>query len=280
MISRLAIAFRKLLFCFRISANFNTFLKLLINTKRLRWYKESNKRIPHNEPIAAYLFTINNKKHTFYLRTYEGDIDIFYEIFWRKIYELPPNQMQPCKVIVDIGANVGLAALYFATHYTPSQIICIEPGEANYALLKKNCSMYKNIKTMQAAVMPDDGWCLIKEALLQYNNKVEFTTRQQNSVQAISMQTLFTIFNLTFIDLLKIDIEGAEEAVFSADTHWLDKVNQVLIEIHSLQKNNASFTAFQQHSFTVASVKGNVFSESVYWAINNQQPGDRLMYVI
>ncbi len=121
MVTKITTAFSKLLFCFRVSANIITLIKLLYNTKKLRWYKE-NKAAPRNiEAVTAYDFKINGEKLIIFLRTYQGDIDIFYEIFWRKIYELPQGHILQCKTIADIGANIGMAALYFVTHYPISE---------------------------------------------------------------------------------------------------------------------------------------------------------------
>jgi FkbM family methyltransferase len=270
---KLTTAFSKFLFCIRISASVNTFVKLLYNTKRFKWYKKSNASTEDFGPGAAYQFKINGKLLTVYLRTFQGDMDIFYEIFWRKIYKMP-LQLQQNKVIVDIGANIGMAALYFVIHYPSAQIICIEPDKYNYIQLQKNCFPYANIKIMQAAIMPEDCFVSIKRALLQYNNSVGFSENEKDNVQAISMKTLFSIFQLTMVDIMKMDIEGAEEAIFSADTTWLDNIKQLLIEIHNPKKDNACFIGLQKYKFKIISLNPNAFSESVYLAVNNHKTGN------
>jgi FkbM family methyltransferase len=270
MVTGFNTAFSKFLFCIRITASVNTLVKLLYNTKRLRWYKSGSVTPANIEEFTAYDCKINGQRRTVFLRTFQGDIDIFYEIFWKKIYSLPLQQELGYKVIVDIGANVGMAALYFATHYPLAQIICIEPDKDNCTVLQKNCAPYKNIKIMQAAIMPQDGFVSIKKALLQYNNSVQFSDSEKNNVQAICMNTLFSNFELTHVDLMKIDIEGGEEEVFAADTTWLDNVSQLLIEIHNPETSNVCFNRLQQHLFTYSPVNSIKFYEGVYWAFKNK----------
>jgi FkbM family methyltransferase len=270
MITNIITACSKFLFCLRVSANIITLIKLLYNTKKLRWYKESI-IVPRNvETVTAYDFKINRKRLRVFLRTYQGDIDIFYEIFWRKIYELPQGKMLQYKVITDIGANIGMAALYFTIHYPLAKVICIEPDEENYAILQKNCTPYPHIKTMQAAIAEKDGWVRMRKALLQYNNSVVPTINEKNAIPAITMQTLFSVFEITDIDLVKIDIEGAEEAIFAAGNTWLKNINHLVIEIHAPSIKDTCFTRLQEYGFFITSLNSNEFSESVFFAVKNK----------
>ena len=66
----------------------------------------------------------------FYLRTYTGDIRIFYEIFLERIYRLPVSVVRDPLVIVDAGASIGMAAAYFSTVSLVDKcgIYCIRAG--------------------------------------------------------------------------------------------------------------------------------------------------------
>jgi predicted O-methyltransferase YrrM len=41
-------------------------------------------------------------------------------------------------VVVDAGANIGLASLWFANQYPKAKIVCIEPDPENFRILKEN----------------------------------------------------------------------------------------------------------------------------------------------
>jgi FkbM family methyltransferase len=64
----------------------------------------------------------------------------------------PPFSLKEVKVIVDIGANVGYSALYFAHLYKNAKIFAIEPEKNNFSQLQKNCQHEKRISTHNFAV--------------------------------------------------------------------------------------------------------------------------------
>ena len=68
-----------------------------------------------------------------------------------------------------------------------------------------------------------DGWA--------YNYKVE--DGGGRAVPAITPAGLIARFGLERIDLMKMDIEGAEDGLFRGDIAWLNKVEVLLIEIHT-----------------------------------------------
>jgi hypothetical protein len=51
-------------------------------------------------------------------------------------------------------------------------------------------------------------------------------------VPMISMATLLDTHGITTVDLLKIDIEGGEQALFDGDIDWLSRVRAIIVEFH------------------------------------------------
>ncbi|WP_407404740.1 FkbM family methyltransferase [Chryseobacterium sp.] len=163
------------------------------------------------------------------MRTMSGDIDIFYEIFWKKVYHIPQKYKKDYKVIVDLGGHIGFTALYFSTIYPKSTIYTVEASQQNYHILKKNISPTASIKSYHAAIYPTDGFINFETADLSYNCKIG---KFGKPTKAMSVKTLMEENNLDSIDLLKIDIEGAEKQLLSQHCDWLEKVDQLIIEIH------------------------------------------------
>ena len=60
---------------------------------------------------------------------------------------------------------------------------------------------------------------------------------------AITVDKVLEDFDLPQIDILKIDIEGAEKEVFSDTSAWIDRVDAIIIELHERYKRgcNRSF---------------------------------------
>ena len=252
ILSRLKEAVDKLIFCYTVTKNFSSFLKLILFTKLYRFRKKSTKyRAYQNKFFCISLVMFPSKR--IFLRTYAGDIDIFYEIFYRKIYELPLISNK--EVIIDAGANVGFAALYFLHHLPGSNIYCIEPDPENFKFLQKNLQSEIDkgiVKLFLAALSDKDGFLNLRKSRFKYNTGVT-EQRAENSIKVIAytVTTFLKKFNIEKVNLFKIDIEGSEENIFKADVFWLTNVGEVLIELHSEAIKIMCFEIMELREFTL-----------------------------
>jgi FkbM family methyltransferase len=178
----------------------------------------------------------------FTLRFPSSDIDTFEQIFVGNEYDFLV-ETQP-RVIVDAGANIGLASIYFANRYPEAKIIAIEPEQSNFELLRENVAPYANIIPLQAALWhkneeidlidPGRG----KWGFMTQNKESEpnpATTSPDaicHTVKAVTVDRLMDEYALDRINILKIDIEGAEKEVFSNTASWIDKMDSIVIELH------------------------------------------------
>jgi FkbM family methyltransferase len=150
-----------------------------------------------------------------------------------------PFEIEP-RVIVDAGANIGMSTIYFANRYPNSRIIAIEPEGSNIRILKRNCCFFPNVKIIQGALWSSSG-----EVSLTNHGKEPWTFAvaegpvpdANSKVKSYSMLDILEIANADRIDLLKLDIEGAEKELFSSDSDlWLDRVSVLAIELHDRYK--------------------------------------------
>jgi len=258
----------KLFFAIDITTSFPSLLRLLWNSKKLRWSKSGFVKASSREAVAAIDIQHSPGKRTIYLRTFEGDIDIFYEIFFKEIYALPGPQTGPIKTVVDLGANVGLSALYFLQQYPNAQVICVEPEASNFKMLSKNLQpeiATGKVKALQVAAMAQDGFVSFESANAKYNSRV-VQGGFENNIPSVSIPTLMERFEIDHIDLLKVDVEGAEKYIFSGNIDWLQKVDDVIIELHSDEDRAVCMRAFKQHNFVVESVHADLANEHLFWA--------------
>jgi len=193
-----------------------------------------------------------------YYRRKTSDIPTFNQIFTNKDYEID-LEFEP-KVIIDAGANIGLAAIYFANKYPEAEVICIEPEKSNYKILERNISNYNNISSFKRALsnlsnqdinVVDNGWGnwgFITESLEASKNQ-----KVVDSVKTITINEIMKDNEIETIDLLKIDIEGAEKELFESNyENWLPKVHCMIIELHDRMKDGSSksfFKAISQYNF-------------------------------
>lgn len=257
----------KILFCFNITAGIPSFVRLLLNSKKLSRSKSITAK-PHDTGIVFPLnIHFENVMKTIFLRTYEGDIDIFFEIFHKRIYELPTGLFDKTKLIVDLGSNIGLSALYFTGKCPHAKIFCVEPGAANFKMLLQNLASEIStgkIVALNAAAMGIDGMVAFSEQVMQYNSKV--TEEEQKSTKAVSVSTLLQMNGIHHVEIMKIDIEGAEKHVFSGDMEWLNITENILIEMHSEEDYRICIDVLRRHNFIIKQVNAFPDNQHLYWA--------------
>lgn len=135
------------------------------------------------------------------------------------------------KVIVDAGAQIGMASILLARKYPSAKIIAVEPEPSNFAALVQNTAFYNNILPVQAALWKADGEVRLGVSRAHPKGAFEVVESGIERVRAVSMETLMRETGISSIDLLKVDIEGAEREVFEA-APWINRVRVIAIELH------------------------------------------------
>lgn len=176
------------------------------------------------------------------IRAGNSDIRVFKQIFLDEVYHFIPGGFDP-KVIVDAGANVGYSALWFSSKFPQAQVLAIEPELENFNLLVKNTAEEDRIVPLNMALWHEkttleienpsaDSWAFRVSGV---------SSTSENSVATLTITSLMEDFKLEKIDLLKIDIEGAEFELFqNGAERWLPFVNMIMIETHDRIKPGCS----------------------------------------
>jgi len=140
------------------------------------------------------------------------------------------------KTIVDAGAHIGMASILFARKYPAAKIIAIEPEPKNFEALVRNTSTYRTIIPLQAALWKEDGEVTLGRSDAHPKGAFQVVESGGERVRAITMDTVMRETGINSIDLLKVDIEGAEKEVFEACGTWIRKVQVIAIELHDRMK--------------------------------------------
>jgi len=165
---------------------------------------------------------------TLHYRRNRGDIQSMREVWLEQVYSVPFPQRP--EIVVDLGANIGLTALFFCQEYAPRRVVVVEPDPANAEVLRANAAHCSSeIEVIVAAVGPKDGVVFFAESEESNLGHVADTGRP---VTCISMPSLMKSSGLPRIDLLKVDIEGGEGELLTHDNEWLDLVGSIMIEFH------------------------------------------------
>jgi FkbM family methyltransferase len=156
------------------------------------------------------------------------------EIFGRRCYSAELDSRVP--TIVDVGANIGLATLYFKRRWPSAEIIAIEPSEPAFAILRRNIAEngISNVATFNVAVGAREGIAHLYRDPNGGNPTMSLDPSRGGTVaQIIEVKTLSQLLPPK-TDLLKIDVEGAErEVLFElGSAGMLPSIRRLIVEVH------------------------------------------------
>lgn len=184
------------------------------------------------------------EQFTVWCENREEALRIKQEIFSQHSYYFETDQRKP--IIIDAGAHIGLASLYFKKLYPQAQIIAIEPHPTSFKLLEKNIleNVLEDVTCINAALVGQgnviNGFHPL-HADTEYNwfSTASFSPGSWNKSQQTEPLTVATLSLAKVlesidrpVDLLKIDIEGAEQEVLCEARNNLAKVAHIICEYH------------------------------------------------
>lgn len=157
------------------------------------------------------------------------------EVFEHEYYRLPLKSFPA--TILDLGANIGLTAVYFARQFPGAAIACVEPIPGNLQLLEQNLRMNAiDAQICPAAIHKNDGLVAMELDQNDYGHRIASSdtigAAELLDVPAISVPTLLKKLGWDRVGLIKIDIEGYEKILFAGECDWLSRVDSLCIEWH------------------------------------------------
>ncbi|MFZ5953311.1 MAG: FkbM family methyltransferase [Candidatus Rifleibacteriota bacterium] len=155
--------------------------------------------------------------------------DIFVDEIYRFECSKPP-------LILDCGANIGISVLYFRKLFPEARIIAFEPDLEIFKTLEKNIRANfagSDIKLFNSAVWINNGQMSFLSDGAD-GGKVEASG--ESLVNCVRLRDF--IEENGHVDLIKMDIEGAEGAVLADCSGVLDNVDRLFIEFHSKDFSN------------------------------------------
>jgi FkbM family methyltransferase len=155
------------------------------------------------------------------------------------------------RLFVDVGANLGRYEVLLGKNY--ERIIAIEPSPENMSFLKRNAANVKakNIEYLQCAVSSQNG-----NATLFYGEHCGANTLMSADLNAEGLQvktvTLDTLLKEEDnVDLVKVDVEGAEWEVLAGSKEVLPKIKRWLVEVHNLEQKERMAKWFEDKGYAV-----------------------------
>lgn len=153
----------------------------------------------------------------FHLRLKSGiDVAVLTEVFVLREYDWELD-FEP-QTIVDLGAHWGDSSLYYAMRYPDAKVFAVEPAPNMFDRLKEVVAQFENVVPVNAAVGDKTGEIefYVSENSLGNSVQKRNKTDKRILVQSYGLEDFMKAHEIEKIDLLKFDIEGAEEKLFQA----------------------------------------------------------------
>lgn len=189
--------------------------------------------------ISRYKF--DGKEITVKLRNFpSSDPEAFEQIFVSHEYRPVVKLLRHVTRLrmIDAGANIGFASIYFASFFSSIKVIAVEPDLENFELLVENLKLngIEDNICLRAAVWKTTSYLEINNDFRDgkaWSMSVGEADRV-TSLRGITLDELFDRSGEEQIDLFKMDIEGSEGVVF--ENTWATSIPGSIrcfaIEIH------------------------------------------------
>jgi len=177
-------------------------------------------------------------EETFAMRVGRGqsDLQTLIDVWVQKSYAAV--QLDEPTWIVDAGANVGYSARWFGREFPAAKIIAIEPDPENFRMLLRNTAKMPQVVAIRAALTAQPtrvrlqdpgggGWAIRTEIA---------DDSSDGTVRGMTVSEIMAEHGIGRIDLLKVDIEGAEREVLEASSDWMPHVDALVAELHDRWK--------------------------------------------
>jgi FkbM family methyltransferase len=163
------------------------------------------------------------------------DLKAFWQIFLRRVYHVRSTD----RIIVDLGANIGIFTLYAARMVPQANIFSFEPFPATFERLVATVHdhhLESKVTSLNYAIAGSTGARVMPDADIPSQRRSvasSAASTRGTEVAATTLESIFDENNLQRVDLLKIDIEGSEyEVLLSAPPTLLARIGRIAMEYH------------------------------------------------
>ncbi len=183
----------------------------------------------------------SQRRHSFETKYLRGrtlhlrlmDLPVYYEIFLGRGYDAALRQLAPEPTVIDLGAHVGLFALRTKMMRPGARVVSVEPAGDNAELWRRNTADLYDVHLEEAAYHPTEPSLLLEASGLGHSYRTRVTGGGTAVVPAVSLGELIAKHGIDGVDMIKVDIEGAEGAIVgSDDERMLARSRQLILEVH------------------------------------------------
>jgi len=163
----------------------------------------------------------------------------FFEVFIKNSYESDLVKFEKDDVVVDLGANIGMFTLFASNKV--KKVYSIEPLPDTYECLVKNTKKLENVITLNKAIYSTEKEMEFIQNEISISSS--FFRKKPNSetikVKTIKFDNMLKEHNISRVNYLKVDIEGAEFDLFENinEDYLQNNIDKIFMEVHIMNDN-------------------------------------------
>lgn len=194
--------------------------------------------------------TVTTEKPPFIVHYRPGTADekVMQESFENDLFlpNLPEYRIRPDHIILDIGAHIGCFSLLAAGKVPNGKVYAFEAAAETYQVLQQNVHSNRlhHVKTFKQAVAAKNGKTLLYHDIVTGNWGHSITkelSADSEEVNCITMPGIMQSENLSRVDLVKFNCEGAEFGILlHTPAEMLKRVRCMLILYHGYLESSFS----------------------------------------
>ena len=255
----------------RLGLRRDTFFRTYYHS-RLRAYVTSRKTPLLVKPVSVR-HGVSGGRATLHLRTGPSPEDLSDWIVLRGVWA-DQDYFHPLigrsHTILDVGANIGIAAVWLKTLLPDAELACVEPDPRNLPLARLNLG--KNgisAKIFECAVAPNSGRARLGIEVFKGKSSLEdaglYPHESFIEVETRRIPEILDDLGWRHVDLLKMDIEGMERDILADGGDWLHRVGLIVLEVHENTSPEELSTLLHPHGWTLQ--KLGTHDEPTYLAV-------------
>jgi len=219
----------------------NESLKYLLRSGSPRFVRDHYRAFTPGT-LSSYVW----KGRTLWYRPGSSDTELIYKILLcrglKASYAIEPKLLAALgevRTVLDIGANIGVSAVYLATLFPQARVLAFEPSPANLALLQRNTAPLGRIEVVPLALGERDGTLefFSSEAAANFGGFSRFEAGSEagrkTAVPVRHAGAQLAELGVAGADVIKIDVEGSEWEILSVlGDEFLSRTQYIAGELH------------------------------------------------
>ncbi len=134
--------------------------------------------------------------------------------------------------IIDAGANMGAATVWFSRQFPAAHVVAIEPDPDNIRIIRENIEQLANVTLVEGAIGAESGFVSLENTEAESNAIRTVRHSGGTGIRVYTVDDLLKLVDRAKPFIFKIDIEGFESGLFSKNIDWISGPDVIIVEPH------------------------------------------------